>query len=103
MKDYLGITIDARMSFKDHLTNPGLKASKVARALASIIPNIGGPKQPRRLLLSSAVHSMILYGAPIWADDLCSNPSNGAAGEKACRTIALRVACTYRAVSDIAL
>ena len=41
---YLGVTIDARMSFKDHLRNAGLKASIVARALASIMPNIGGPK-----------------------------------------------------------
>ena len=31
---YLGVAIDARMSFKDHLRNAGLKASKVARALA---------------------------------------------------------------------
>ena len=29
---YLGITIDARMSFKEHLLNVGLKASNVARA-----------------------------------------------------------------------
>ena len=45
----------------------------------------------------------MLYGAPIWADALCSNPSYGAACQRACRTIALRVACAYRTVSDIAL
>ena len=43
---YLGVTIDARMLFKDHLTIAGLKASQVARSLAGIMPNIGGPKQP---------------------------------------------------------
>ena len=31
---YLGVTIDARMSFKDHHRNIGLKASKGARAFA---------------------------------------------------------------------
>ena len=62
---YLGVTIDARMSFKGHFTNAG------------IMPNIGGVEQPRRLLLSSVVYSLILYGEPIWA--LCSNPSYGAA------------------------
>ena len=36
---YLGVTIDARMSFKDHLRNAGLKASKVARALAELAQN----------------------------------------------------------------
>ena len=100
---YLGVTIDTRMSFKDHLRNAGLKASKVARALAGVMPNIGGPKQPRRLLLASVVYSVILYGAPIWTNAICSNPSYGAACRRACRIIALRVACTYRTVSDIAL
>ena len=37
---YLGATIDALLSFKDHLRNAGLKASKVARALSDIMPNI---------------------------------------------------------------
>ena len=46
-------------------TNAGLKASKVSGALADIMPNIGGPKQPRRFLLSSVVYSVILYGVPI--------------------------------------
>ena len=67
------------------------------------MPNIGGPKQPRRLLLASVVYSVILYGAPIWANAICSNPSYGAACRRACRIIALRVACAYRTVSDIAL
>ena len=78
MKDtmkYLGVTIDARMLFRDHLRNAGLKASKVVRALAGVMPNIGGPKQPRRLLLASVVYSVILYGAAIWANAICSNPS----------------------------
>ena len=99
---YLGVTIDARTSFKDHFRNAGLKVSKVARVLVGIMPNIGGPKQPQRLLLSSVVYSVILYGDPIWANAICSNPSYGAACQRACRTIPLRVACAYRTVSDIA-
>ena len=100
---YLGVTIDAPISFKDHLRNAGLKASKVARALAGVMPNIGRPTQRRRLLLESVVYSVILYGAPIWANAICSNPSYGAACRRACRIITLRVACAYRTVSDIAL
>ena len=75
----------------------------MARALAGVMPNIGGPKQPRRLLLPSVVYSVILYGAPIWANAICSNPSYGATCRMACRIIALRVTCAYRTVSDIAL
>ena len=62
---YLGITIDARLSFREHILNAGKKASETANVLAGIMPNIGGPKQPRRTLLSSVVSSVILYGAPI--------------------------------------
>ena len=62
---YLGVTIDARQSFKEHLLNTGMKASKVARALASIMPNIGGPKQKQRTLLSSVVSAGTLYAAGI--------------------------------------
>ena len=100
---YLGVTLDARLSFKEHLSRAGLKASKVARALAGIMPNIGGPKQPRRSLLSSVVISVILYGAPIWADALSSNESYGITCQRACRLAALRVARAYSTVSSIAL
>ena len=55
------------------------------------------------MLLASVVYSVILYGAPIWANAICSNPSYGTACRRACRIIALRVACAYRTVSNIAL
>ena len=37
---YLRVTIDIRLSFKDHLRTAGLKTSKVTRALVDIMPNI---------------------------------------------------------------
>ena len=39
---YFVVTLDARLSFKEHFSRAGLKAAKVARALAGIMPNIGG-------------------------------------------------------------
>ena len=95
--------IDDRLTFKEHLRNAGLKASEVARALAGIMPNIGGPKQPRRALFSTVVTSVILYGAPIWAKAMSSHTSYGAPFRWAYRTTVLRVARAYRTVSDIAL
>ena len=59
---YLGVTIDARLSFKEHLLNVGLKASKVARALAGIMLNIEGPKHP---IWSDALNKYTTYGAII--------------------------------------
>ena len=100
---YLGVTLDARLSFREHLETAGMKAARVARALAGIMPNIGGPKQPRRLLLSMVVSSVILYASPIWVHMLKSRPSYGAACRRAYRIAALRVAHAYRSVSDIAL
>ena len=50
---YLGVTIDARLSFKEHLLNTGLKASKVAGALGGLCPtsevrsNLVGLSSPR--------------------------------------------------------
>ena len=88
--------------FKEHLRNAGLKASEVTRALASIMLNIGGPKQPRRALFSTVVTAVTLYGAQIWAKAM-SHTSYGAPCRRAYRTAALRVARTYRTVSDITL
>ena len=67
------------------------------------MPNIEGPKQPWRFHLSSVVYSVILYGDPTWADAISNSPCYGAGSRRACRTIALRLTCAYRIVSDIAL
>ena len=67
------------------------------------MPNIGGPTQLRLALLSSVVHFVILYGAPIWADALYSNTTYGATCQQVYRTVALRVARAYRTASEVAL
>ena len=69
---YLRVTIDAWLSFK-HLLDIDLKASKVARAPADTMLNIGGLKEPRWALLSSAVLYAIFYESEVWADTLHSN------------------------------
>ncbi|KAG7196556.1 hypothetical protein KM043_016491 [Ampulex compressa] len=100
---YLGITLDARLSFKQHLENAGSKTANVARALAVIMPNMGGPKQPWRSLLTSVVCSVILYGASIWVDALQRHMSYGDSCRRACGIAALRVACAYRTMPNVAL
>lgn len=44
---------------------------RLQAALAGILPNVGGPKQGRRILLAKVVTSAILYAAPIWVDAMC--------------------------------
>lgn len=61
---YLGMIVDDNLMFKDHIKNAAQKANKVLLFVSRLMPNIGGPKEPRRRLLVSVVHSVILYGAP---------------------------------------
>ena len=83
---YLGVILDARRLFKEHLLRARLTAFKVARVLAGIMPNIGRVEQ-----------------STIWTDALSSNGSYGTTAQRTCRTARLRVDNAYCTVSDIAL
>jgi ABC-type Fe2+-enterobactin transport system substrate-binding protein len=42
------------------------------------MPNIGGPSQAKRILLTSVVLSKILYAAPVWAEAATATAQNRA-------------------------
>ena len=44
--------IYSRLNFKNHVNHSCQKAANVVNALARIMPNIGGPRYSRRILLS---------------------------------------------------
>ncbi|XP_015376936.1 PREDICTED: uncharacterized protein LOC107171222 [Diuraphis noxia] len=77
-------------------------ARKAATALGRLMPNIGGPSQSKRSLLSSVIHSRLLYGATIWSDRVTSIKKCTNLLQQTQRCAALRVARCYRTVSDMA-
>ena len=99
---YLGVQLDRRFSFGEHLRNATAKAIQCVANLALLMPNIGGPREGKMRLVTSVVHSKLLYAAPVWATAL----QNHAIQKKlfsAQRSAALRIVSAYRTFSTSAV
>ncbi|XP_041987884.1 uncharacterized protein LOC121739463 [Aricia agestis] len=94
---YLGLVLDSRWSFKEHFRRLSEKVKKSAGALASLLPNLGGPSLACRRLYMGVVRSMAMYGAPIWAENLL--PENRLALGRLQRVMATRAIRGYRTIS----
>lgn len=99
---YLGVQIDARLRFDEHLKRVGRKASQVANALTGLMPNIGGPRQPQRQLLAHVIDSITLYAAPVWYK-AASVKNYTKEATSARRRACLRVTSGYRTTSSDAI
>lgn len=62
---YLGVHLDKRMRLDRHVELSAEKAKNTARRLGALMPNIGGPKAPRRKFYATVAESIVLYGAPV--------------------------------------
>lgn len=65
---YLGMVLDARLSFKYHVKHAADTALMVAMTMTRLKLNIGDPRQSDRKLLASVVNSVLTYGIIIWRD-----------------------------------
>jgi len=99
---YLGMVIDRRLLFKEHICEASKKAEKTANQLGRLMPNIGGPKQLRRKLYVAVKQSVLLYGAPSWAGTLEYVAGNVEQINRVQRKALLRSICAYRTVSRTA-
>lgn len=95
---YLGVMIDNRLNFRAHIEYARNKAAAVQGALSRILPNIGGPKYGRRILLSRVVSSILLYAAPVWAAALTTMEMRRSLSTPY-RLSALRVISGFRTIS----
>jgi len=96
---YLGVMIDTRLCFREHLSYVQEKAANSSQALFRMLWNTRGPKQERRVLLTSVVRAVITYAAPIWADAI-KVPSYARGVKSIHRLCALRICCGFRTISD---
>ena len=64
---YLGIWLDNKLSFAEHIRQACEKASRVAATLSWLMANVGGPKPSRLRLLMPVIHSILLNGAEVCA------------------------------------
>ncbi|XP_015378204.1 PREDICTED: uncharacterized protein LOC107172428, partial [Diuraphis noxia] len=97
---YLGVILDQRLTFTPHIKTVAERASRLTVSLARIPPNVKGPCQWKRRLLSSVVESQLLYAAPVWATKVSKTARPTANLIRPQRTAALRVIRAYRTVSD---
>ena len=67
---YLGVQLDRTVSFGEHLQIATFKVIQWGASLARLMPNIRGPREAKRRLMVSMVHSKLLYAALVCAGAL---------------------------------
>ena len=63
---YLGLRLGKNLNFRGHVHEVAAKASKMLTSLSRLMPNLGGACGPVRRMYAAVVHSVLLYGAPVW-------------------------------------
>lgn len=95
---YLGVWLDTKLTFNTHIDKTIQKAEKTLKALSSIMPSVGGPRASKRKILSSVVHSQLLYAAPVWSDRM-TNKGMKKKIIRIQRSTLIRVVSSYRTIS----
>lgn len=96
---YLGVILDSKLDFREHLRYIHGKAEKVKRALCKLMPNLRGPHENKRRLYAQVVQSVVMYGASIWYEGLAKNLSVQRPLQKVQRQLANKIVAGYRTVS----
>lgn len=95
---YLGVWLDTKLTFSEHIKRTTEKASKLVAALSRLMPNVGGPRHSKRKVLCSVAHSIVLYAAPVWETAMKTARTRRKL-ETINRKVAIRVCSAYRTIS----
>lgn len=66
----LEIQVDRSINFRELIRNVVDRALKAVTAISRLFLNVGGPSEPKRRFPASVAEFIMLYGAPIWVDNL---------------------------------
>jgi hypothetical protein len=68
---YLGVIIDNKLTFREHITHVTEKCRKLIFALSkSAKLNWGLSHKALKTLYTGAIQPLLLYGAPVWVENL---------------------------------
>lgn len=67
---YLGVLVDDRLKFDEHVSYVAEKTKGTCKKLSGIMRNLSGPKENRRKLYSTVTRQVMLYGCPVWGPGL---------------------------------
>jgi hypothetical protein len=103
MVKYLGITIDRRFNFNQHIDNITGKCIKIIQELSkSAKINWGLRHDVIRIIYTKAILPIISYGAPVWIKGL-KRKHNATKLKRVQRIINIKIARAYRTTSHEAL
>ena len=69
--NYLGIIIENKLTFKEHITQATEKCRKIIFALSkSAKLNWGLGHKELKTLYTGGIQPLLLYGAPVWAETI---------------------------------
>ncbi|XP_043494153.1 uncharacterized protein LOC122519054 [Polistes fuscatus] len=87
------------MTFRPHFEALIPRVQGILRSIGRILPNLHGTREKKRRLYSSVIHSVLLYGAPVWWRAVVEDQRVRRAVRALQRRVAIRVCCAYKTVS----
>lgn len=93
--------MDSKLSLTAHTRKTAENVNVAVQKISRILQNVSVAKQGKRTLMSKMFHSLLQYGAPVWAGKMSAKVKSELI--KVHMWIDLRVACVYCTISTDAL